>query len=274
MSGAPAAIEIIRPPPGRCPRFVLFDFDGTLSLIREGWQDVMVSVMVEHLAGLPTGLSADRLHALAAEDVAELTGEQTIYQMIRLAERVAQFGGTPLAPHEYKAEYNRRLLEQIAGRRQALASGRIAPDALLVAGSRPLLEALAARGLGMALVSGTDEPYVREEARLLGIDGYFGRHLYGALDDYQASSKGQVVRRLLAECGAAGQELLVFGDGFVEIRDVKTVGGYAVGVASDERSGGGRTCPWKRERLLRAGADMIVPDYADHDRLVTLLLGA
>ena len=31
-------------------RFCLFDFDGTLSLIREGWQDVMVPMMVDVLA--------------------------------------------------------------------------------------------------------------------------------------------------------------------------------------------------------------------------------
>ena len=33
------------------PRFALFDFDGTLSLVREGWPDVMIPMMVEELAG-------------------------------------------------------------------------------------------------------------------------------------------------------------------------------------------------------------------------------
>ena len=31
----------------------LFDFDGTLSLIREGWQDIMVPMMVEKLMDTP-----------------------------------------------------------------------------------------------------------------------------------------------------------------------------------------------------------------------------
>ena len=34
-------------------RHVLFDFDGTLSLIREGWPDVMVGMMTEEI--LATG---------------------------------------------------------------------------------------------------------------------------------------------------------------------------------------------------------------------------
>jgi hypothetical protein len=43
-------IEVIRPdlPRGRF-RGVLFDFDGTLSLIREGWPLVMIPMMVEVL---------------------------------------------------------------------------------------------------------------------------------------------------------------------------------------------------------------------------------
>lgn len=118
------AIEVIRPPAGRRFRFVLFDFDGTLSLIREGWPSVMVPMMVEVLGRLDTGLGRDAIAALVAEDVAESTGRQTMYQMIRLAERVRRFGGTPLDPREYKAEYQRRLTASIAGRR-----GRCGPVA-------------------------------------------------------------------------------------------------------------------------------------------------
>ena len=41
------SIEVIRRPANIGNyRHVLFDFDGTLSLIREGWPDVMVPIMV------------------------------------------------------------------------------------------------------------------------------------------------------------------------------------------------------------------------------------
>ncbi len=68
------------------PEHVLFDFDGTLSLIREGWPEVMVPMMVEILAETGTSESPEELHALSHDFVMELNGKQTIYQMIRLAE--------------------------------------------------------------------------------------------------------------------------------------------------------------------------------------------
>jgi len=265
------AIEIVRRPEGRRFRFVLFDFDGTLSLVREGWQQVMIPMMVEVLEPLAPGLGRDHFTRLTTDDVAETTGRPTIVQMIRLAERVRQYGGTPLEPKAYKAEYNRRLLERISGRREAVARGRIGPDTMLLPGVRPLLEALGGRGLVLCLASGTDEPYVREEARMLDVDRYFGPHVYGARDDHEASSKSAIIERLLAENRIRGEELVVFGDGFVEIQDAKHAGGYAVGVASDEAAGGGRVDTWKRQRLLRADADMIIPDFACHAQLLRLL---
>src|SRR5262245_500459 len=73
---------------------VLFDFDGTLSLIREGWPDVMVPMFVEMLPALP-GEPAEARRQLCREDIMRLNGKQTIYQMIQLAERVKERGGTP-----------------------------------------------------------------------------------------------------------------------------------------------------------------------------------
>ena len=267
------SIEIVSLPQGRRFRFALFDFDGTLSLIREGWPSVMIPMMVEVLAPVAQGLSRERVEAMMTADVEETTGRPTIDQMIRLARRVAEFGGSPRDPKEYKAEYIRRLMKHIARRRESLAAGAVAPDQMLLPGVRPLLEALASRGLVMVAASGTDEPYVREEARLVDVARYFGPHIYGARDDYEASSKAAVIARLLAENRIRGEELVVFGDGFVEIVNAKEVGGYAVGVASDEAAGGGRINAWKRNRLLQAGADAIVPDFAEHEALVRLLFG-
>jgi len=44
-----------------------------------------------------------------------------------------------------------------------------------------------------------------------------------------------------------------------------------VGVASDEVHRSGRINPLKREHLLRAGADVIVPDYRNLVPLLRLL---
>src|SRR6188474_1872375 len=94
---------------------VLFDFDGTLSLIREGWPDVMVPMFVEMLPPLP-GESEEQRRLLCLDDIMRLNGKQTIYQMIQLAERIKERGGSPQDPLWYKKEYLRRLDERISSR--------------------------------------------------------------------------------------------------------------------------------------------------------------
>ncbi|NLF07093.1 MAG: HAD family hydrolase [Pirellulaceae bacterium] len=266
------SIEIIREPARkRAPRHVLFDFDGTLSLIREGWPEVMIPLMVETLLATGTSESPEKLRELCKDFVTELTGKQTIYQMIRLAEEVAKRGGAADDPMAYKQQYLDRLAERIADRREGLLSGRLAPEDMLVPHSLDLLDALREKGAALYLASGTDEPFVVEEAAMLGLDRYFGDQVHGARDDYRSFSKAQVIERILSENRVDGESLLGFGDGYVEIMNVKAVGGTAVAVASDEAGRSGRPDPWKRDRLIGAGADVVVPDYRDCRALVKYL---
>ncbi len=252
------------------PEHVLFDFDGTLSLIREGWPEVMVPMMVEILAETGTSESPEELHALSHGFVMELNGKQTIYQMIRLAEEVRKRGGRPREPLEYKEIYHDRLMQRIDGRREALRSDRCAPEDLLVPGSVQFLEALLRRGLRLYLASGTDETYVKEEVRLLGLDRYFGGHVYGAVEDYRSFSKALVIERILKDNRVRGDLLLGFGDGYVEIQNIKSAGGTAVAVASDEAKRSGQPDAWKRDRLIGVGADLVIPDFGEYDRIVKL----
>lgn len=251
-------------------RFALFDFDGTLSLIREGWPQVMIPMMVEVLRETGTPESDDALAAVVEDFVMRLNGRQTIYQMIQLAEEVRKRGGAPRDPLEYKHEYNRRLMMRIQARLDSLSGGRAEPDEWVVPGSYELLENLRGRGVSLYLASGTDIGYVRREADLLGLTPYFGKHIYGALDDYTSFSKKMIVERILAENDLHGGELLGFGDGFVEIEEVKRVGGVAVAVASDEIRRRGVNA-WKRNRLVQAGADVVIPEYRQQERLIDWL---
>jgi phosphoglycolate phosphatase len=264
-------IEILRPdlPRGRF-RSVLFDFDGTLSLIREGWPQVMVPMMVEVLRETGTAESEAELTAAVEEFIMRLNGRQTIYQMIHLAEEVRKRGGRPLEPLAYKHRYHDLLMARIEGRLTALESGAARPDEWTVPGSHALLEELRRRGLALYLASGTDLKYVRHEAKLLGVSEYFGEHIYGAVDDYQNFSKQMIIERILRDNDLHGEELLAFGDGFVEIEEVKRVGGVAIAVASDEVNRRG-VHEWKRNRLVRAGADMVIPEYRRQEKLLAYL---
>ena len=251
-------------------RVVLFDFDGTISLIRAGWVDVMVPMMMESLLELNSGESEAELRAVVEEFVDRLTGRQTIYQMIEFAGHIEKRGGTPLDAVEYKHIYLDRLSEKIKDRIAGLEAGSIAPDEMVVPGGRRLLDALKERGLKMYLASGTDQQYMRAEARLLRVHSYFDGGCYGALDDYKSFSKKILIERIIRDSEFEGREFLGFGDGFVEIENVKEVGGLAVGVATDEPD-----CldvdPVKRDRLASVGADWIVPNYSAHDELMQAL---
>jgi phosphoglycolate phosphatase-like HAD superfamily hydrolase len=252
---------------------VLFDFDGTISLIRQGWPEVMVPMFAEVMPRLP-GESEAEVERLVLDDIMRLNGKQTIYQMIQLAGRIEERGGRPREPLWYKHEYLRRLEGHIAARTAGLARGDIPAEALLVHGVRPLLEHLSALGLDLYLASGTDEDAVKREADLLDIARYFGPHIYGAQDDYKNFSKKMVIDRILNENGITGRRLMSFGDGYVEIENTKQVGGLAVAVASDEaNNGSGRVDEWKRQRLLGVGADVVIPDYRDAVPFVDYMLG-
>jgi len=264
-------IEIINPDIERGKiEFALFDFDGTLSLIREGWQQVMIPMMVEILGELNTGESEEQLTEIVRDFVTQLTGKQTIYQMIQLAEEVKKRGGTPKEPLDYKHQYLDLLWQRIRDRVEGLESGRLEPLDFVVPGALDILKELKSRGVVMYLASGTDRPYVLNESGVLGLHPYFPDRIYGALDDYKNFSKRMIIQKILSVNNLSGPGLVTFGDGYVEIEDTKEVGGIAVGVATNEAERKGID-EWKRDRLIGAGADIIIPDFREAAKVVKYL---
>jgi phosphoglycolate phosphatase len=252
------------------PRIAIFDFDGTVSLIRAGWLDIMIAMMIETLSALHTGESEEELRQIIKTFVWANTGRDTLYQMISLAEAVAARGGVPPDPQEYKQRFLVNLFE-VSGRRIAdLRGGRAAPDQYLVPGTRAMLEDLRARGLSLYLASGTDEVHLKQEADLLDVTRYFDGGVYGALPDPEAFSKRLLVERILKLPGMRPDCLLGFGDGPVEIEELKRARALAVGLATDEPE-----ClvtnAWKRCNLIAAGADYIIPNYLCRQALLPTL---
>ena len=263
-------IEILNPDLelGRI-KFALIDFDGTISVIRQGWENVMIPLMIEMICGgkRPT---PDIVREVQ-EYVDYSTGILTIKQMEWLAKTVRRYGmAKPLDPYVYKRIYNERLMRIVNERLKKLRSGELRPDDLMIEGSRMFLKGLFERKVIMFLVSGTDHQYVLNEAEALQITQYFRGGVYGALDRSDAHTKEKIIRSILQREGLKGNELLVVGDGPVEIRNAKERGAIALGVASDEvrRRGLNKR---KRERLIKAGADIIIPDYLEHDRILKFL---
>ncbi len=250
-------------------RHALFDFDGTLSLVRSGWREIMIELAVERLLQTPQHESEPELRALAAGFVDRLTGQQTIYQMMQLAEEIQKRGGERRDAAEYKRMFAARLKTCIDERLAQLRAGSVTADDLMVPGAVAMLQGLEARRVTCYLASGTDEPCVRDEAAALGITGYFSG-IYGAQDDYQNFSKRMLLDRILTEHQLRGDEIAVFGDGTIEIQDARAVGGIAVGVASNEAARVGLD-ERKRTALIQAGADIIIPDFREHAALTSFL---
>ncbi|MBA4067396.1 MAG: haloacid dehalogenase [Isosphaera sp.] len=263
--------EVVNPNVRRGPfRAVLFDFDGTLSLIREGWPAVMVGMMLDRLR--EQSLARDGDADLLDDLVMGLNGQPTARQMEAFAAEVGRRGGAAADPAEYLRDYADRLMGTVRGRWDSLASGAARPADWVVPGAHALLTDLRDRGVPLFVASGTDHAHVAHEARLLGVDGFFPAGIDAPRAGDPAFTKAAVIARVLAELGIRGEGLLGFGDGVVETAEVKRVGGVAVGVASAPAGApAGTVQSDKRARLVAAGADLIVPDYGGGAELLRWL---
>lgn len=263
-------IEIIKEWSGYDIRYALFDFDGTVSLIREGWQEIMIPYFHEVLRETNTEETDEELLTVVRDFVDTLTGKQTIFQCIRLDEEVVKRGGVHREPIIYKNEYLRRLELRIKDRKEKLASGELKPEAYLVPGSMEFLRLLQANGIKCYLASGTDEEDVLYEAKLLGLDDAFEGGIHGAHAAMTECSKELVIRNMLEKEHILPKQLVSFGDGYVEVELVTQLGGLAIGAATEEEKRCGIN-EWKRNRLIGAGAQAIIPDFRDGQEILNLI---
>jgi len=251
---------------------VVFDFDGTLSWVRHGWPEIMFGVFRRNVTPLP-GETAEEREELFSNIVFGLNGRPTIVQMEGFVEAMRKRGGPALEAESLRREFQDQLDAEIAARLAAIRGRAAAPDAFVVFAARPLLERLRQLDLTPIVLSSTVEHRVREEAEALGVTGYFGPHIYGSGADPGGFSKMAVFRRLLAEEGIRGEQLLSFGDGPVEISSTKELGGLAIAVCSDENNNGsGIMDAFKQRQLFDAGADAAIPDFRDAIALLDYLL--
>jgi rfaE bifunctional protein kinase chain/domain len=276
---AGSEIELIRDlPAGPAIRHAVFDHDGTISTLRQGWEAIMEPMMIRAILG-PRYQTADealyhKVVAVVRRFIDKTTGFQTLVQMQGLVELVQQFGCTPpeqvLDMHGYKQLYNKELLAMVRQRTDKLRRGELSRDDFQIKSTRPLLEALHRRGIKLYLASGTDHAEVVAEAEALGYAALFEGRIFGAVGDIAVEAKQVVLERLFREQGLSGPEVATFGDGPVEMRLTHQRGGVAVGVASDEVRRFGLN-PAKRTRLIRSGADLLVPDFSQLDKLLAVL---
>jgi rfaE bifunctional protein kinase chain/domain len=256
----------------------IFDHDGTLSTLREGWEKIMEPMMMHAILGEQHDSVDDttyaRITSLVRGFIDRTTGIQTLVQMKDLVEIVRQCGFVPeadiLDEHGYKAIYNKDLLRMVVLRLQKLRNGELQPADFEIKNAHLLLKELYDRGVTLYLASGTDVADTVAEAEAMGYAAYFQGRIFGAVGDINKEAKKMVLDRIIRENGLAGHEFATFGDGPVELRETQRRGGFCIGVASDELRRFGLNLR-KRERLIRAGANLIIPDYSQLPALLKTL---
>jgi len=270
-------IEIVTPDikPGPL-KTAIFDHDGTISVLRQGWEEAMFDVMTEAIMG-GNILSADEITTVqktVSEVIEKTTGIQTLAQMYQLKDMVNTFGyvikENILSPEEYKKKFSNTLQKRMEKRFDLLKKGKLKNEDMTIKGAIQFLQKLAASGVKLCLASGTDQDDVIHEAQILGYADLFNGGIKGSVGDIQNDPKKVVISSIIAGIKAEGgnpAEAVVFGDGPVEMREAKKAGLLAVGILSDERRRWGINSG-KRKRLILGGADILIPDFSWADELI------
>lgn len=259
-------------------KHAVFDHDGTLSTLRQGWEQIMAPVMIKAILGDQYETADETLYHKVRHRVLDYidqsTGIQTIVQMEALVEMVEEFGlvsaGNIRDKFGYKEIYNDALMEQVNKRIEKFKRSELDINDYTVKGALDFIKALKQRGVKIYLASGTDREDVAAESRALGYADLFDGGIYGSLGDIAKYSKKMVIEKIMTENNLQGPELAVFGDGPVEMRECRKREGIAIGIASDEIRRHGLNIE-KRTRLIKAGAHVIIPDFSQHKKLLKFL---
>jgi rfaE bifunctional protein kinase chain/domain len=256
----------------------IFDHDGTLSTLREGWEKIMEAMMLRAVLGKHHDTVDDQEFEHVRDSVKQFidrtTGIQTLVQMVGLRDLVRHFGYVPesevLDEHGYKHIFNIELLKMVTERVNKLKTGELQSEDFQIKNAALLLSELHRRGIKLYLASGTDEADAIAEAEAMGYAHYFEGRIYGAVGDVNVEAKKIVLEKIIREHDLSGHEFATIGDGPVEMRETQRRGGLCIGVASDELRRFGLNVS-KRKRLIRAGANLIVPDYSQLPAILKVL---
>jgi phosphoglycolate phosphatase-like HAD superfamily hydrolase len=269
-------IEIIRPFDGRNLTTVLFDFDGTLSRERDGWVNLMVATCSASMVQAVPGISVAEAVEWVINDIEQTIGIPTYQQMKRLSDEISNRGGSSLSPQRYKDVYNDALTAMVKTAHQKLKNGGLKIEDLQVPGASDLLISLENKfgKEALFLSSGTDIQPVRESVKILEFENFFENRIIasGSNGNNDDCPKQLIIEKLMRERNLQPGQLLTFGDGVTEIEYAKQSGGICVGVLSPDQSHyefrGHFSVEKKKERLIKAGADLLVPDFLFSSQLV------
>lgn len=262
------------------PKVAIFDHDGTISTLRQGWEPIMKEVTVNAILGESLeAVSMNELNQIesAADKMIErTTGIQTITQMHHLRDMVRSHGFVSeeniLTPLEYKKIYNDKLIAMVSKRVELFKNGLLDLNDVTLKGAVSFLGQLRDAGVILYLASGTDQEDVRQEASVLGYAEYFDGRIFGSVGNDQLDPKRMIIENIVENLpnDIKPEECYVFGDGPVEMREAAKRGFTRIGLVSDEKQRFGVN-PEKRPRLILGGAQALIPDFSWMTSLIQYL---
>ena len=257
------------------PDIAIFDHDGTISVLRQGWEKVMKNTL---LLAISFYISRNPEEKEKIEDkidqlIDTTTGIQTIIQMHMFTEMIKKEKLLPepliKTPAEYKAIYINNLKANMKSKLSAIKKGILSPEDLTMKDAIKFLRYLSNNGTILYLASGTDKDDVIEEANILGYGNLFGDNIFGSIDDISKDPKAAAIEAIiktLPEEKRTHEKCIIFGDGPVEMREARKNGFGAIGILSDEKQRYGINDK-KRKRLILAGAELLIPDFSEINKI-------
>jgi phosphoglycolate phosphatase len=135
-------------------------------------------------------------------------------------------------------------------------------------GVAPLLDALQARSdVLVGLLTGNIAEGAALKLRSAGLAHYFRVGAYGSDSERRDALPAVAVQRAREHCGQSfsGKDIVVIGDTPSDISCGQSLGVFAVGVCTGSHS---------RERLVAEGADVVLDDLSETDRVLDILAAA
>ena len=242
-------------------KIAIFDFDGTISTLRFGWEKLMKPLMLKSIHGNPP--YPKKLEEEIDKYIDYSTGLQTLCQMEWLSKKAIDYGKIKaLTADEYKSQYTSELKKNVIENMKSVESGFNKKDNFLMGAAFKFLEYLYEKKIKLILFSGTDQKDVEEEAKFLGIKPFFKDNIYGARKTIEEFSKEKLINEILNENKIQNDQILVVGDGPVEIKLAIDNNLLELGIAGNEDQSVGFD-QRKLERLKNIGARYIVKNFRE-----------
>ena len=259
-------IEFIISPSPTNIRAIIFDFDGTISTLRHGWEAIMENYMYEMITGNTEIINNELMNEIKSY-IDQSMGIQTIYQMQWLKEKATLKNKTKILDiWEYKTGYNDKLMEVVREKTKKLISKELFPKDFRIINSKEFIKDLYNLGHKLFIASGTDHDDVINEMKVLEIFEFF-EDVKGAPTKKIACPKEAIVKHLMEDLNYKGNEIAIIGDGKIEIEIAVRINGKAIGMATEETYQL-EVNKRKRKKLIEAGAHIIVPHFKDKEAII------